>query len=67
MSDRVKALEQDVTKLDEGEFKRFAAWFANYQQRLWEKQIERDVKAGRLDFLLEEAREGREKGTLRDI
>ena len=67
MMNRVKALEQDVAKLDEIEFKRFAKWFADYQDRVWEKQISRDAKAGNLDFLREEAKAERNAGSLRDI
>ena len=67
MMNRVKALEQDVAKLDEIEFKRFAKWFADYQDRVWEKQIARDAKAGNLDFLREEAKAEKSAGSLRDI
>lgn len=67
MTDRVKSLEQAVTKLDESEFKRFASWFASYQERLWDRQIARDAKAGKLDFLIEEAQKERQAGTLKDL
>lgn len=67
MTNRVKALEQDVAKLDEVEFKRFAKWFADYQDRVWEKQIARDAKAGKLDFLMDEAKAEKIAGTLRDL
>lgn len=67
MTNRVKALEEDVTRLDEVEFKHFAKWFADYQDRVWEKQIGRDAEAGKLDFLIEEARAERDAGTLRDM
>src|SRR5262249_10909098 len=56
MIDRVKTLEHEVSNLSERELKRFAKWFADYQDRLWVKQMERDAKAGKLDFLIEEAK-----------
>ncbi len=67
MFDRVKALEQQVAKLDDGEFKRFASWFAAHQDRLWDRQIARDAKSGKLDFLIEEARAEKQAGTLKDL
>lgn len=67
MTNRVKALEENVVKLDEAELKAFATWFATFQDRLWEKQIGRDAKAGKLDFLLEEARIETQEGILRDL
>ena len=67
MTDRVKSLEQGVAQLDEGELKLFAKWFADYQDRLWEKQIAKDATSGKLDFLLEEARAEKNAGTLRDL
>jgi hypothetical protein len=67
MTNRVKALEQDVTKLDESEFKLFAKWFADYQDRVWERQIGADSKAGKLNFLMEEAKAETAASTLRDL
>ncbi|TGQ92007.1 hypothetical protein EN847_34895, partial [Mesorhizobium sp. M1C.F.Ca.ET.204.01.1.1] len=43
------------TDLDPAEFKAFAAWFEALQADLWDKQIEADAKAGRLDKLAEQA------------
>lgn len=67
MTNRLKALEQDVEKLDEVELKRFAKWFADYQDRVWEKQIEKDAASGKLDFLREEALAEKNAETLRDL
>lgn len=67
MIDRVKSLEQQVAKLEESELKRFASWFAAYQDKLWDRQIARDGKAGKLDFLIEEARAEKNVGGLKEI
>lgn len=67
MTDRVKALEDSVSKLDESEFRLFAKWFEAYQDRVWEKQFQRDAGSGKLDFLLDEARADQDHGALRDI
>ncbi|MBL1153268.1 MAG: hypothetical protein HND43_11140 [Armatimonadetes bacterium] len=67
MIDNVKSLEQAVAKLDERELKRFATWFAEYQDKVWVKQMKRDAKEGKLDFLAEEARNEKRAGTLKEI
>jgi hypothetical protein len=41
--------------LSDAELKRFAAWFADYQWERWDNQLERDVEAGKLDRLADEA------------
>jgi hypothetical protein len=55
MTERVKTAEQLIEQLSEEELSQFATWFADHQDALWEKQIERDANAGRLDALVEKA------------
>jgi hypothetical protein len=35
--------------------RRFAVWFADYQWERWDSQLEKDVEAGKLDRLADEA------------
>jgi len=42
-------------QLSEKELATLRAWFAEFQARQWDGQIERDVAAGKLDWLAEEA------------
>lgn len=67
ISNRLKALEREVESLDESEFKAFANWFSDYQDRMWERKLSVDAEAGRLDFLISEAAAEREAGTLRGL
>ncbi len=53
----ITELEQAVTKLSEKELALFREWFDEYYADLWDKQIEADAKAGRLDKLIAEATE----------
>jgi hypothetical protein len=53
----ITELEQAVTQLSKLELDRFRAWFDEYYADLWDKQIEADAKAGRLDKLIAEATE----------
>lgn len=53
----ITELEQAVTQLSEQELARFRAWFDEYYAQLWDKQIEKDAKSGRLDKLIAEVNE----------
>jgi hypothetical protein len=42
-------------------------WFSEKDWLKWDKQIEADAEAGKLDFLVKEALEERNNGKLRDL
>ena len=48
----IAELEKAITELSEQELIRFREWFDEYYAEMWDKQIEEDIKAGRLDNLL---------------
>lgn len=52
---KLEDIEKAVEQLSPEELARFRAWFEELQARLWDQQIERDAKAGKLDKLAEEA------------
>lgn len=54
MSD-VEKLEERVAKLAPEDLARFRAWFLELDARAWDRQIEADAKAGKLDKLIGEA------------
>ena len=51
----VQELEAAVTQLRPDDLARFAEWFEEYQADEWDRQIEADVAAGRLDALGQQA------------
>lgn len=55
MSD-VEELEQRVKGLSSEALAKFRDWFIEFDSRLWDQQIEADLKAGKLDQLIAEAR-----------
>jgi hypothetical protein len=59
----IQEIENAVRHLSPDELAVFRAWFAEFDADLWDRQLEQDVAAGRLDKLAEEAltdlREGR--------
>jgi hypothetical protein len=52
---KVESLESEVSKLTPQELAAFREWFAKYDADAWDRQIESDVKAGKLDRLAAEA------------
>jgi hypothetical protein len=52
---KLEQIELSVAALSKDEMKQFAVWFAELQADLWDRQIEEDVKAGRLDKFAEKA------------
>ena len=52
---KVEKIEEDVQALSPGELAQFRAWFLEYDWTAWDRQLERDVQAGRLDDLAEKA------------
>ena len=53
---KLEQIEKSVAELSEEELKAFAKWFEELQADLWDRQIEADAKAGRLDKLVAEAK-----------
>ena len=54
MSD-VENLERQVKDLSPEELAAFRKWFLAYEWEVWERQLEQDVTAGKLDVLAEKA------------
>jgi hypothetical protein len=63
----VKQLEQKVRSLSPEELAEFRAWFIEYDWQLWDQQMEADLKAGKLDKLIAEARADFNAGKAREL
>ncbi len=50
----VKDIEAAITQLSLKDVAKLANWLTDYQAELWDRQIEEDLAAGRLDALLAE-------------
>ncbi len=55
MAEGAAELETVVTGLPESELREFARWFDEWRADQWDRQIERDAVAGKLDRLAEAA------------
>jgi len=67
MSDRVQSAERIVEELSPEELNQFSVWFADFQDRLWEQQIESDSTSGKLDSLAAKAMRDFDAGLVRKI
>lgn len=52
---RVYDAEQLVAKLTPAELADFRRWFTAFDQNAWDRQLEADAAAGKMDALAEEA------------
>ena len=51
----IEKLELLVKSLSPEELAKFRAWFAEFDAELWDRQIEADTAAGKLDRLIDES------------
>lgn len=64
---QAQALERQVKKLPKAELAKFRDWFFEYEWESWDRQIERDAKAGKLRDLARKALEDHAKGRTRPL
>jgi hypothetical protein len=58
-------LKSAIEDLPDEEYARLRQWFSERDWRKWDRQIEADSEAGKLDFLVKEAVREKAKGKLR--
>jgi hypothetical protein len=63
----VEEITAAIEQLPADEVSRLRAWLADYSERLWDEQIERDERAGRLDALIDRALEEHRAGRTRPL
>jgi hypothetical protein len=63
----IEQLEKAVSNLFPKDLAQFRAWFLEFDARVWDEQIETDLKAGKLDTLITEARTEFEQGKARPL
>jgi hypothetical protein len=64
---KIDDLKAEIEKLPEQEFAEIFRWLSEKDWERWDKEIEADSRNGSLDFLVDEAREEKAKGTLKDL
>lgn len=64
---KVKTLEQEVEKLNRSELAAFRKWFQASDSERWGREIEGDVRAGKLDKLAKEALVAHKAGKSKEL
>jgi hypothetical protein len=59
---KVESIEHLIQELSATELTRLREWFAQYDAEIWDRQMEADAKAGKLDALAERALRDHEVG-----
>jgi len=63
----LEKLAERIEKLSPEELRKFREWFAEFDARLWDAQIEADAKTGRLDRLASDALADYKTGKTREL
>ena len=63
----VAEIQQAITSLPKPEYEQLRSWFDEYDWDEWDREIETDVEAGKLDFLAERVAEAKRQGNLKDL
>lgn len=64
---KIEQLQEAVSHLTPEQLAAFDKWYAEYMADAWDRQIEADSLAGKLDFLIDEAQEDIRAGRVRDL
>jgi hypothetical protein len=64
---KIDELKADIERLPGEEVTELFRWLSEKEWEGWDKEIEGDSQAGRLDFLVREAHDEKAKGTLKDM
>ena len=67
MGSKVKTLEKGIRELSRDELSTFRDWFVKFDADGWDRQIESDIEAGKLDKMAEKALSEHKRGESRDL
>jgi hypothetical protein len=63
----IEQIEEAVKQLTPQDLAVFRDWFAEYDAEIWDRQLEADVAAGRLNALAQEALNDLKEGRCTDL
>ena len=64
---QIESIQAEIESLSREDFVRLRDWIAERDWQIWDRQIERDSAAGKLDFLREEVQAAKQQGELREL
>ena len=63
----VQLLERKVQKLDRSSLAVFRSWFRKYDSELWDEQIEKDARSGKLEKFAKQALAEHKRGKTQEL
>ncbi len=60
-------IKEAIQNLSRSELRDLLDWLDDYREAMWDKQIEEDMKLGKLDHLISEAKKEFREGKCRQI
>jgi len=64
---KIENIEQEVRNLSPSDLAAFRRWFLEFDAQVWDRQIEKDVREGKLDKFADEALAGIELERVRSF
>ena len=65
--ENIKKIQEAILALSETDYQLLRQWLNELDKDEWDRQIETDSNAGKLDFLIVEALEAQKEGTLKNL
>jgi hypothetical protein len=63
----VEEIKKAIGSLSDKEYVSLRNWFSEKDWEKWDRKIVKDSKAGKLDFLIEEALDEKKRGLLKEL
>jgi hypothetical protein len=63
----IEEIEQAVSRLAPPDYERFRQWLSDYDNQKWDRQLNEDASAGKLDALANEALDDLRQGKCTDL
>ncbi len=63
----IQQIESAILELPSSEFRQVIDWLLDLDYQRWDEELERDIEAGKLDLLVQEAIEDFENGFCKQI
>jgi len=64
---KVNKIKAAIEALPEEEYVKLRQWFSEKDWEKWDRKIESDSESEKLDFLIKEAHDEKEKGKLKEL
>ena len=63
----IAEIQQAIMSLPKSDYAQLRSWFDEYDWGEWDRQVESDSDAGKLDFLVAQAAEAKRQDMLKDL